>query len=144
MQDNTVFETSFVEEKASVALENGFQEAEQLLQNEDKLERFLQKLEKKLKVIPKVGDKLAEVPVMASLLKSYISKEYTDIPLGTIVAVISALSYFVSPIDIIPDTIPGVGHLYDAFVIAACLRLIEDDIHDYLKWRKETGRELKL
>ena len=51
------------------------------------------------------------VPVMISLIKSYIEKEYTEIPLGTIIAVISALIYVVSPIDIIPDSIPGAGYI---------------------------------
>jgi len=142
MKKETTIETAFVEKEASAALENGYSKAEKLLNDEDKLERFLQKLERKLKVIPLVGDKLSEVPAMASLLKSYIQKEYTDIPVGTIIAVISALAYFISPVDIIPDTIPGVGHIDDAFVVGACLKLVEDDIQDYLEWRKQNHKEL--
>lgn len=98
-------EKEFDEQKALKELEKGYKEAEKLLENEDKLERFLQRLEKKLKIIPIAGDKLAVVPVMASLLKNYAEKEYTDIPIGTIIAIISALMYFVSPIDFVPDSI---------------------------------------
>ena len=99
----------------------------EMLKDEDKMERFLQRLEKKLRVIPLAGNTLSDVPVMASLLRSFVKKEYTDIPIGTITAVVSALVYFVSPIDLIPDLLPG-GYIDDAAVIGACLKLINSDV----------------
>ena len=107
------------EQKAQEELEKGYGKAEKILKDEDKLERLLQRLEKKLKTIPKLGDILANVPIMVSLVRSYIKKEYTNIPIGTIIAVISAVAYIVSPIDIIPDFIPGVGYLDDAAIVVA-------------------------
>ena len=82
------------EEEAKEKLEEGYEEAEKLLNDKDKLEEFLQKLEKKLETIPKVGNALSALPTMVSLIKSYIKKEYTEIPLGTIIAIISAAIYF--------------------------------------------------
>ena len=111
------------------------EQAKELLADEDKLEKFLIKLEKKLKVVPALGDTLAIVPTMISLIRSYVKKEYTEIPLGTIIAVVSALIYFLSPIDIIPDNIPGIGHLDDATVIAACIKWVGDDMKEYERWR---------
>ena len=73
------------EEKVKEEYEKGFKEAEKLLANPDKLETFLQKLEKKLKVLPVVGTTFAIVPAMISLVRSYVKKEYTEVPLGTIV-----------------------------------------------------------
>ncbi|MBE5942651.1 MAG: DUF1232 domain-containing protein [Lachnospiraceae bacterium] len=127
----------FDEEKAKVELERGYSEAQKLLDNEDKMEKFLQRLEKKLKEIPVAGKKLAEIPIMASLLRSYVKKEYTDFPVGSLLAVISALIYFVSPIDIIPDSIPVLGYFDDAAVVAACWKLVESDIEEYQVWRNE-------
>lgn len=49
---------------------------------------------------------------------------------------ISALIYFVSPVDIIPDFLPVVGYLDDAAVVAACIKLVKSDIDDYKQWRK--------
>ena len=103
-----------IKEQAVTQLKKGYAEAEVLLQDEDKMERFLQRLEKKLRIVPLVGDRLAVVPVMVSLLKNYYKKEYTDIPIGTILAIISALLYFVSPIDIVPDSVPALGYFDDA------------------------------
>ncbi|MGO3017995.1 MAG: YkvA family protein [Anaerococcus sp.] len=125
----------FNKKKAKDTLEEGYEEAQEMLKDEDKMERFLQRLEKKLSVIPLAGNTLSDVPVMASLLRSFVKKEYTDIPIGTITAVVSALVYFVSPIDLIPDLLPG-GYIDDAAVIGACLKLINSDVEDYIKWRK--------
>ncbi|WP_365728210.1 YkvA family protein [Ruminococcus sp.] len=104
------------------------------------MERFLQRLEKKLKSIPVLGEKLSYIPAMVSLLKSYIEKEYTDLPLGTIIAITSALLYFVSPIDLVPDSIPVIGYFDDAAVVAACWKLVESDVKEYLKWREDNNK----
>ena len=60
------------EKEALIELEKGYDEAKEVLNNSDKMERFLQRLERKLKIIPLAGEKLAAVPVMASLIKSYV------------------------------------------------------------------------
>lgn len=106
-------------DEAKKVLQAGFVQAKEILKDESKLEHLLQRLEK-IEVIPKVGEYLAMIPTMAAMVKSYASKEYREIPLGSILAIISALVYFVSPIDIIPDAISSVGHIDDALVILAC------------------------
>jgi len=130
----------FNEEDAKKELENGYKKAEKLLENEEKMERFLQKLEKKLKLIPLAGDTLSMVPILVSLVRNYVKKEYKDIPLGTIIAIISALIYWLSPVDVIPDVFPGVGYVDDAMVIAACLKLVKSDVDEYQKWREENNK----
>ena len=134
----------FDEDIATKQLKKGYKNAEKLLEDNDKMEKFLQKLEKKLKVIPIAGDTLAIVPIMISLIKNYIKKEYTDIPLGSIIAIISALTYWLSPIDLIPDAIPVIGQLDDAGVIMACLKLVSSDVEDYQKWRKDNNKVLDV
>lgn len=137
-------ENNIVERKAQVKLEKGYESAEKLLKDHDAVERFLQRLEKKLKVIPLAGDRLADIPIMVSLVRSYIKKEYTDIPIGSIIAITSALIYFVSPFDLLPDSVPFLGYIDDAAVIAMCWKLVGSDIEEYVKWRKENGKDLNL
>jgi len=81
---------------------------------------------------------------MVSLIRSFVKKEYTDIPIGSIIAVTSALIYFVSPIDIIPDSIPVLGYIDDAAVIAVCWKLVESDVEEYVKWREDNGKVLNV
>ncbi len=137
-------DNEFEEKKAQDELEKGYEEAEKILNNEDKMERFLQRLEKKMKVIPLAGDKLANIPIMVSLVRSYVKKEYRDIPIGSLIAIVSALIYFVSPIDIVPDSIPVLGYFDDAAVVAACWKLVDTDVVEYVKWRKDNNKELDI
>lgn len=122
--------------------EKAHEKAQELLENHDKMERFLQKLEKKLETVPVAGTALAYIPLMVSLLRSYIKKEYPDVPVGTIISILVALIYFVSPIDIIPDVLPA-GYTDDGLVILGCLALTKTDLEDYRIWRKTNGYEVQ-
>ena len=130
------------EEKAQKLYEKSYSEAEEILQDEDKMERFLQKLERKLRTVPIAGSALAYVPIMMSLVKSYVKREYTELPIATMISVVVALIYFLSPIDIIPDVVPFAGYIDDAAIIVACLAFIRTDLEDYRIWRKENGYEI--
>ncbi len=125
------------EETALAQLEEGYPGAEETLADPDRLSRLLDELEEKLKTVPNVGDKLAMLPVMISMVRSYLKKEYDKTPVGTMVAIVSALAYFLSPVDLIPDRIPGLGFIDDAAVISACLALCSADIREYEVWREQ-------
>lgn len=127
------------EKEVKKQFEDGKKKAEKLLKDEDKLEKLLQKVEKKLKILPIVGGTFSLVPAMISLVRSYVKKEYTEIPLGSILGIISAIIYIVAPIDFIPDGLPGgAGHIDDAAVLIFCLKAgAEDDIKEYQIWREK-------
>ena len=122
------------------ALSANMGEATEIVQDKDKIERLLERVEHKLTLIPVVGEKLSDVPVFISLVRAYVKKQYTDIPVGSIIAVVAALLYLVNHFDLIPDSIPGVGLLDDAALIAfVATALVHDDIEEYRAWRKENG-----
>lgn len=128
------------DEKILEQIDKNKSEAEDLLEDKKKMDRFLERLERKLAQIPLAGKFLSDVPVLISLVKAYIDKEYTEIPMGSIIAVISALIYVLSPIDLIPDFIPGIGLADDAAVIALVYKLVHDDIEEYKVWRDTTKK----
>ena len=126
--------------QADKELKKGYKKAEQLLNDDQKTEEFLQKLEMKLKEIPKLGNTLSMVPTLISLVRSYIRKEYKTVPLGSIIAIVSALLYVFMVLDFIPDTIPGAGYIDDALVITACIRLVRSDVEEYNRYRRKNNK----
>lgn len=131
------------EKQAKQALELGKAEAATILADEGKVARLIAELEEKAKKT-EFGKVLENIPVLIHCLKSYIKREYTEIPVGTILAIVSALLYWCSPIDIVPDVIPGIGHLDDAAVVMVCLTMVKVDLDDYKKWlaAKEVVQEI--
>ncbi|WP_438477732.1 YkvA family protein [Streptococcus pluranimalium] len=128
---------SFNKQQALEELQSRYQKADALLRDDAKMEPFLEKLEKKLKWIPFVRQEFKMVPILISMVRSYWKKDYTRVPRRTMLAIVSALIYFLSPIDVIPDWIPVLGQVDDALVVATCWKLVNKDVEDYRQWQKE-------
>lgn len=123
-------------DKIREILEKNKIKAKELLEDKEGLEHLLERLETKLSKIPIAGKYLKDVPVFISLVRSYIYKEYTEIPLGSIIAIISALIYVFNGFDFIPDLVPGIGFADDAAVIGIAYSLVHDDVEEYKYWRE--------
>jgi uncharacterized membrane protein YkvA (DUF1232 family) len=101
------------------------------------LEEALKKAKEKEKSKGPLADLWNSLTALFRLLQAYIRHEYTDIPWGSIVMVVVAIIYFVSPIDLIPDWIPIAGYIDDAAVIAFVIRQIKVDLDNFLEWEAE-------
>ena len=73
--------------------------------------------------------------VLVALLKDYRNGAYRGALYGTIAAAAFALIYVFNPFDLVPDVLPFIGAIDDASVVAACLMLIERDLHKYRDWK---------
>ena len=133
--------TEVTPEEAGAILSKNQAEAEKILQDPDKLDKLLKKVEDKLKVVPALGDTLSYVPAFISMIKSYVTHEYRDVPVGAILSMIAALIYLASAVDLIPDVFPVIGFADDAAVIAACLLFVRSDIDEYIVWREKNVKE---
>ena len=72
-----------------------------------------------------------DVKIFFSMLKDFFTKKYTDVPIGTVMAIAGSFLYVLLPVDVIPDFIPIVGYLDDAAVLAACMSSVRNDIKRY-------------
>ena len=68
------------------------------------------------------------------LIKAWASGKYREAPWKSIALVIGAVLYFVSPIDAIPDFIPLIGFMDDAFIIGFVMRAIRKDVRAFREW----------
>jgi len=132
----------FTDKQLSQALESNNEEAKSAIKDEDKFERLIQRLENKLKLVPHVGKYISDIACMVSLVRNYIRKEYTDIPLGTIISIVSTLIYIISPIDLLPDSIPLVGYIDDITLLLWVLKSINSDVEEYKKWRADNNKQV--
>lgn len=86
---------------------------------------------------------IGKIPFAEDAVALYLMFLDKDFPMIKKGICVFALLYFILPIDLIPDTIPVVGFLDDAGVIAAAIKLYQDDIKPYKAdakaWMKENG-----
>ena len=122
------------------AIEKTKNKAEEYARDPRKAKKLLDDAVKKAKSYERNRGPLAEVwsylTALFRLLRAYIRRDYQDIPWSSIVLVIVAIIYFVSPIDLIPDFLPG-GLLDDAAVIAFVIAQIKTDLDNFLAWEIE-------
>lgn len=78
-----------------------------------------------------------DIKLMYSLLKDYWDGTYREVPWGTIAAIIATLIYILSPIDLIPDFMPVIGLVDDAFMVGICLKMISSDLEKYKEFKRK-------
>ena len=82
-----------------------------------------------------------DIPKLCDMLIDSINGAYKTIPYSSLVMVVIAILYAVSPIDILPDAIPLAGLVDDAAILKIVLDTIRNDIDTYATW-KETQEAL--
>jgi len=103
------------------------------------LAEAIKKAEAQEKNRGRLADSWQDLTALFRLLRAYSHHEYTDIPWGSVVMVVVATIYFVSPVDLIPDFIPVAGFVDDAAVIAFVLRQVKTDLDKFVAW--EVGQK---
>ena len=111
-------------------------EATDFVKNPDRLDSLLAEAEEKLRSIPKIGETVSGLPVVISMVKSWIKKEYEVQP-KVLVTIVAALLYLLKGKDLISDKIPVIGMTDDIAVLGVALKLIEPDLNAYRAWRDQ-------
>lgn len=99
------------------------QEINKVLKNEDKIKAKMN--DESLKAF------IEDVKIFFLMLKDFFTGNYKEIPVGTIIAIAGSLLYVLSPFDIIPDFLAGIGYVDDAGVITLCLNGVREDVEKY-------------
>jgi uncharacterized membrane protein YkvA (DUF1232 family) len=79
--------------------------------------------------------------LLFQVMRDWLNGDYRDISKSTIIAIIAAILYFVSPIDVIIDIIPFGGLLDDAAVIGFVINQLEKDIEKYRLWKEKRSKD---
>lgn len=74
--------------------------------------------------------------IFSRLTSAYATGRYRSIPWKMVVTVLAAIIYFLNPIDLIPDFIPGLGLTDDFSVLLWVYNSINTEIDKFLVWEK--------
>ena len=88
----------------------------------------------RLNCIPDVNKREGIIGLFFEMISDYKKNNYKLLSLSTILTLIGALVYVISPVDVIPESIFVVGCLDDLAVIAFALRTCYEEVCAYKLW----------
>lgn len=83
--------------------------------------------------IRELGDQIKR---LGRLVRAYANGSYREISVANIGLVVAGILYFVTPLDLIPDAIPGAGLIDDATVLAFVLARLEGELVRFTAWER--------
>lgn len=76
---------------------------------------------------------------MLRLIRAFCTGKYKQIAWESLISIIVAVAYFASPLDLIPDFLPGIGYLDDAMIVRFVFRSVRTELERFMEW--ESGLE---
>lgn len=83
----------------------------------------------------RLGQVKEDIGLLQALCMAYWRGEYRAISAKAIFSVVAGLLYFVSPIDVIPDWLLGVGMLDDIAVLGWVMKVLQVELDAFRAWR---------
>ncbi|MCD4702070.1 MAG: DUF1232 domain-containing protein [Candidatus Aegiribacteria sp.] len=114
---------------------------EQVEQAANRTGRKISKLENS-GIPASLEDLWMNIRLLYSMISDAVLGRY-KVPYRTIAAIAFTLLYFVNPFDLIPDIIPVVGYIDDAFVVSLCIKFIGTDLEKYRKWMNRDNEKIQ-
>ena len=131
-------EQQYNAEWARGIIEDGVTKAQSLINDPQQLDELLQQLQEKLKGLPDtITTALNNVPLMAQMVKCYVTREYTEVSPKVIISLVSAFIYLVKKNDIIPDDVPIIGLADDVAVATIAMAINEPELTAFAEWRNQ-------
>lgn len=105
-----------------------------IIEDESLLEGVFGAVIERLSNLPIVGETFGDIPAAIAMVRDWKNGTYKKVPVATIIMIVGAFAYFVSPINIIPDFIPVLGQADDIAVIGLAMAAAHNDISSYKDW----------
>lgn len=119
-------------------LEASAAQAKDLLGDPDKVDALLAQVKTNVADLPQAAvGALQNIPLMASMIKGYVTQQYTNVSPKVVASVLGALLYLVKGKDLIPDGIPVLGLVDDVAVVALAMKLNEKEIEEFKQWQDD-------
>lgn len=113
-------------------------QVENIIRQEQKLVELLQNVLKKISKVgdnPKVRKFVQPVMIFVRMIQAHFSGEYR-VSYTTLVLIVLALVYFLSPVDFIPDFLGFFGFADDLTVVMTVFAKVKDEVEGFLDWER--------
>lgn len=136
----------FNAEWAKNVINENVQKAQAFVDNPDQVNDLLAQLQEKLKGLPDtVSTAFGNVPLMAEMVKCYVTREYTEVSPKVVVSLVAAFLYLVKQDDLIPDNVPIVGWVDDVAVATVAMAINEPELAAFAAWKEQRdGQPVEL
>ncbi|BDG03303.1 YkvA family protein [Anaeromyxobacter oryzae] len=99
----------------------------------DRAERFLTRPPWYARTAPRtIRTKLR---LLWMVVRDYANGTYRQLPWKAVAALVAAILYVVSPIDLVPDVLGPLGFTDDVLVLALTWGLVKRELRDYCAWK---------
>ncbi|MFZ5956468.1 YkvA family protein [Pseudomonas sp. QL9] len=85
----------------------------------------------------------SDLKLLQELALATVRGQYRELNPKALLAVVAALLYFLSPVDVIPDWIPGFGLLDDLAVLAWVVRHWQSELDAFKAWRDRQSVDVR-
>lgn len=124
----------------NVFFQIALQKASGILGKKGKLVMLVSRLAMKLRDVKWKDIQAADVKdkfyTLGRLLKAYALGHYREIPWKPLLLLTAAVIYFINPIDLLPDWIPGLGLTDDFGILMSVYASFGNEIDKFLAWEK--------
>jgi uncharacterized membrane protein YkvA (DUF1232 family) len=83
-----------------------------------------------------IGRLWSDLPLLVRLLQAWRNGSYQGLSVRTLASMAAALLYVLSPVDLVPDLIPGIGLIDDMAVLALLLHALAQDLAAFRAWEQ--------
>lgn len=130
------------EEKEPRGFESAKKKTESLLENSEQLKDLVASAKEKAKEKQQqIKSVWKDFQTLLRFVYAWWRKDYQEIPWKTILYAATAVFYFVSPFDLIPDFIPFGGFIDDVTVISFVAKALKSDLDKFTAWENSLGDE---
>lgn len=78
---------------------------------------------------------IRNLKLLLALSRDYLKGTYRDVSIKSIIIFVLTLAYIISPFDLIPDYILGLGQIDDLGILGLSLYFLEKDLMKYQEWK---------
>jgi uncharacterized membrane protein YkvA (DUF1232 family) len=125
-----------LQSKLEAEFAHALDRAKAYVKNPERLRDLVTEVTQKALSLPQETFKgtLVYLHAMLRLIRAYYRGEYRAVPVTTLLIIVAALVYLLNPLDLIPDWIPGLGLIDDAFIFTLAVRRTREALDQFLAW----------